>query len=132
MLAETTVGFLNSSNLPALVKQRIQRECGHFILIDEILKSQNFHLIKSKKIALNLLEKNFEIQIEPSKFERCLQFIDNMLFEASRSPSKYAQDLFESIGCLAQEELISEHVLVNFFRNFQRFIRYFLGTKLGL
>ncbi len=129
--------FLNSGNhLPSMVEERIQRECGHFILVDEILHSEGCGA-RTRQMALELLERDNDdrIMIKPSKLENSLKFIENILHEASKNSSRYALELTASMNSLIDELFsnlyISENVLTNFIRNFRRFTRYFLATKLN-
>jgi hypothetical protein len=131
--------LLNSkSTLPTPLQETIKRECGPLILVDDMLQLKNYrpHL---KQMALNLLrmDSDVNIKIEPSNYQKSINFIERMLKEARKSSSRYALELSTSLNRLLDEFILSHfnpessHAFITFVRNFQRFTRYFLELQLN-
>lgn len=131
--------FLNThSTLPMPLQDTLKKECGSLILVDDMLQLKNCGP-QVRKMAHNLLkmESDIHIKIEPSNYQKSIKFIEKMISEAKKSPSRYALELSASLNNLIDEffsnRFVSEssYVYTTFIRNFQRFSRYFLELKLN-
>lgn len=123
---------ISSKLIPMYIQERIKRECGHFILLDEIMQSEKQ---QAKQIALQFLQKPNRVAISPFNLKKAAEFLDKIIYEAEKCTSRCAIELSLSLHNLFDELLLNPEisetspVITTFIKNFQRFSRNYLEAK---